>query len=1203
MVVITENSYAFLFDGVNDSIIVPQGSNTDLGDTTAEGHTASTFLSSNPKGSQTFTHLSAKNKRKTMAIEAWIIPDNGGVFVSKEGQFSLKIGTPDTPGPCVFSVLLSRTESIEEIKLSTALPETNGYDGTVYPPPDFGGLFEPYNRFNSAYNDSTILNLNHRPLIHVVAAVNARNISLYINGELMVKKNIGVDFTLAESDEHMYIGGKGGEFRGIMEALHISSGFDESMVSMNSPVLRKNTLALYRFNEPITPFSNTYTFNTSTSTVSGLTKIVLNNSDAKALASELTGKTITTGNIDFTSSAYSSGDYKIVDNVTTPGTKNIRSVPHVPFNLLINAGAYNKSTYKPNNTPPERVRLHSINDIETNTPFIMVSSIHLDFISSTLNNGLRPILNSRSNVDNNFVIISSDLLIDSATGYPYQPLHYATQMIDRTGQMILDESNFNQHGIVYSSRLSTSDEDTNNPFAVTWPSGLDNGFKIGHSGRHTLNHVESHEFMKMLPDPNEEIINQQVDGSPDIAEIYYDASQLGVTKDVIENQRVDIYKKVEDYKIVNVVNSSSISAIISNGLPNGHKEIIGIGGNNFNFAPFMLKGPIPQYGEINEESRLYHLRPSKESRIAVLKVPKLLNYAGFSQTVLIHYNAVDLTGGSMDANGKPYLMVSQMSPAGSTQIAEGTFLYDVIASDLANCTLYAPGGYIDVAAKNELTMTNRPHSLIGDTSEGYESDSELDFSYSPRNDTGTNYSPVNSASAQPATPPGIILSSHTTKEKHDSVFHKMLIFPSSNSNNLTDKNTFLRREPSTIINTPSNGQFDIGTTSSNTPVHEFFDIIDNHITNEDTAYNLRFFIQPSDRKRFNQLYNLRTVATDVKEPNLIRMMFLMSKARVSGISEREIGGEKSTVITAYGVNETTTNQTVSKIGSGSPDSHIVKEIEPNSPVVTVSLGGLGQGGADIKPSYDPSLLSRLPFSTQRAFHVQATSVTYSNSVGVINVTPLNNKSPDMASWGTYGFAKKGRIYLENGSNALYDIKNGTSFTFTESYSLTSRAAGSATLSQVDTSNLVVGMDITGSLIPANTTITSINSTTELTMSNSATGVSVVSRTFSHNLESLQNIQKYLDANGNIYSSFENWLKGIGETSNISLSSTASPISFSINSDPNYGEDSLSEDGTNVNDRMVQEGSDVNHDYQLGTQYASTRAVSYTHLTLPTTPYV
>ena len=46
---------------------------------------------------------------------------------------------------------------------------------------------------------------------------------------------------------------------------------------------------------------------------------------------------------------------------------------------------------------------------------------------------------------------------------------------------------------------------------------------------------------------------------------------------------------------------------------------------------------------------------------------------------------------------------------------------------------------------------------------------------------------------------------------------------------LTDKDTYFRREPSTIISGPSNGQFDIGTTPSNTPIHEFFDIIDNHV--------------------------------------------------------------------------------------------------------------------------------------------------------------------------------------------------------------------------------------------------------------------------------------------------------------------------------------------------------------------------------------
>ena len=62
------------------------------------------------------------------------------------------------------------------------------------------------------------------------------------------------------------------------------------------------------------------------------------------------------------------------------------------------------------------------------------------------------------------------------------------------------------------------------------------------------------------------------------------------------------------------------------------------------------------------------------------------------------------------------------------------------------------------------------------------------------------------------------------------------------------------------------------------------------------------------------------------------------------------------------------------IGEGSPDSTIVKEIEPNAPVVTVSLGGPGQGAVNTKPTWDPSPLARLPWSTQHACAAQGVSV-------------------------------------------------------------------------------------------------------------------------------------------------------------------------------------------------------------------------------------
>jgi hypothetical protein len=557
MPIIATSSHGLLFDGVSDSVVVPQGRNTKLGDTTPDGNTASTFLASNPKGSQTSTVLSNRFN-SSLTIEAWVMPDCGGTIIEKENQFSLKIGTVDTPGPCVFQIHLERPNGKQVVKLSTAESETNGYDGMVYPPPDFGGPHEPYNRFNSSYDTGSILNLQHRPLIHIVAALRPKDAVIYINGELVVRKEINPDYNIQHSEEHMYIGGKGGEFRGIMESLHLSTKFDDSMVQRSAPLKNSGTVALYRFEEPISPFTTVYEFNSSTSTVSGLTKILFsNNADAATLASELTGKTVSSGTIDFTSSTYSSGDYKVADAVTSPGTTNIRSIPHVPFNLLINPGAYDYSTKLLNTSPPERVRLHSINDIDT-TPYMLVSSIHLDFANSSLGNGLRPVLHSRTSVDNHFVIISADLLIDGASGYPYQPLHYATQMIDRTGQMAIDEGPFEQHGIVYSSRMANTVDDTNNPFAVTWPTSVDDSFRLGHNGRHTLNHVAGHEFMRMLPEANEELVIQQIDGSPDIVEINYDTTQPGIENQILPNSRIDVYRNVNSYRITDFNNSSSI---------------------------------------------------------------------------------------------------------------------------------------------------------------------------------------------------------------------------------------------------------------------------------------------------------------------------------------------------------------------------------------------------------------------------------------------------------------------------------------------------------------------------------------------------------------------------------------------------------------------------------------------------------------------
>ena len=264
-------------------------------------------------------------------------------------------------------------------------------------------------------------------------------------------------------------------------------------------------------------------------------------------------------------------------------------------------------------------------------------------------------------------------------------------------------------------------------------------------------------------------------------------------------------------------------------------------------------------------------------------------------------------------------------------------------------------------------------------------------------------------------------------------------------------------------------------------------------------------------------------------PNIASIMFLMSRCRVRGVSKQESpeSNMSTVVVTATGIADSFVNENVSAVGSGSPDSHVVKEIEPNAPVVTVTLGGPGQGGVNTKPTFDPSPLMRLPGSTRRSCAVQA-RVVHTKAVGALpysmSVAPLNNGSPDIKSWGTICFPQKGRIYLEDGASAEYDEKNGAGFFFSQT----------------------------------------------------ASGVAIQTR-------------KYLDAAGTAYDNFHEWCNATGVIVATATTGTFTTSVYVLN-DGDFDSDSLSQDGSTVNDRLFQSLDDVTHDYQLGTQYASTRAM-------------
>ncbi len=1001
MVAIGRSSHAFFFDGVSDSVIIPQGQFTGTG---IEDGSGNKVMTKTLQGSGEIVSINGKTITD-FVIEAWVVPDCGGVVAHREGQFTLTMGTIDTPGPAEFSVQVESLQGPSYFKLATAKDASSRWDGIVYPQQTHGGMHDSYNRYDTSnYNDATNLNFNSRPLYHIVAGITKNKVFLAINGEIVAQQDIPEETRLARSTEHVYLGGKGGEFRGAIEAIHFSNEFDENMIQPSMAVKGNTTSALFRFEEPIDVIESTYEFSAFTAAANGTTTtLTMAAADAQALIARLTGKAYDASSptVDFTTTPYSMGNYKVVDYYTNSGTAATISIPHTPYNLLINPGAINRNTQKPNQSPPERVRLKSING---SSGVVTFNSIHIDFINGT--SGLRGALHSRTaDIDNYFVVVGADSLIDNGTGKPYQPPHYGTQIFDKTGQMVLDESNFQNHGLVYSSQMAT--DTATNPFAVSWPATLDTLFQVGHSGRHTFSHIVGHEYMRRYPKPTELTIDQQADGSADVVQMAYDSNTRNLDEMFVMNSLMDFYSETLEAPIARIENSSSVTTVVDNGMPASKKELIAIGGTGFLFAPFMLKGPVPTVSDVDENNRLFHLTPETESRVALLHVPALRTSHNLAPYVEVHYNAIDLTGASMGQT-TPMLMVEKTVPAGSFDLGSGTRVLDVINSDLANTTLYSPGGVIHLsnAMSGYGSLMQESHTLIGDNAGGQDSEVELDYSRTP-----ALYTPPNDVNAQPASPPTAIKRSHNTGA-HESVYHRLAIEAmTSNTINTLSSVGAGKKVLQPTTDKSGTGVFDIGPTTQSSRVFELFNIIDNEIVTDESGILAKITVQPSVKSRVNQLSMVRTL-NSFENPNIASIMFLMSRCRIRGVSKQENpeSNMSTVVVTATGIAESFVNENVSVVGSGSPDSHVVKEIEPNAPVVTVTLGGPGQGGVNTKPTFDPSPLMRLPGSTRRNCAVQARVAHSAGTNGTLSVTPLNNGSPDVVSWGTICFPKS-RAYL------------------------------------------------------------------------------------------------------------------------------------------------------------------------------------------------
>ena len=629
MSLIVNPGYALQFNGISDSVLVP------IGDKNLHG-TRNTERPLMPKALSSFT------------LESWIIPDCGGVVFEQENVMRLTVGSPGSPAPAAFEIRLrnaaSGRDSVFTISSATPVSNANGtlayWNGALFPNPS--NVHHSYSGSDATLNDATGFNDGNRELLNVTVTFNRRALSMHINGDLVASKTFDEDFQVVPQSNHIYLGGRGGDYRGIIESIHWSRGEKNSGRQPYAPVKGDDTLALWRFEEPIEPVNIITTTPSLTASTSANSTITIGATAAQKLIDEFTGQSGLTA-LDFTASPWSAassgsnqGSYKV--SVYGAGTSSDVNIPKVPYNILINPLGYNPDTGKPSTKAPERLRLMAI---DSSAGTITVESIHLDF-SANPTNGRRGLLMNHD--AGRMVIITGDCVVDGGNGNDFQPHGSGTQFSQRQGQVIIDEGPFGLHGMMFSLSMAI-DANGYNPFSAS-TTNMGANFVIGHSGRHTLNHVKSHPFMGKLPPTAHHEVEKKLDASSDTITATFPSQFSDVKSVVPTNSIISSYDSHSPITVSHIHSSENVNIVVENGMAgidDTQRDILALGGNEFNPEPFLLRSITSE--TTSDDARA--LIPSDESRIAILGLPALSDY-GYAPFLQIHYNAVDRFGSQFD---------------------------------------------------------------------------------------------------------------------------------------------------------------------------------------------------------------------------------------------------------------------------------------------------------------------------------------------------------------------------------------------------------------------------------------------------------------------------------------------------------------------------------------------------------------------------
>ena len=1095
MGIVKYHGKALRLNGLTDGLVVPTGKFREAGFDLRPNEFSATVKSTKSHATKIGRmHIESPSNplnalRGLFTIDAYIVPDYGGVVIEKPGTFRLKYGEAFSNGKLVFEVYTSK----RPVTLSTA------FDVPVHTSSNSG----VYSSSSNAHRPQEITN-GQQGLVLVTAQYTQDQLRCYINGDLVAELNLGGEGELLQqSSSDIFIGGRGGEFRGIIESVRINQSIETP--SIEPLVKTENTFGLWQFDDEydipeVYFFDNArpgathqgrdgptthdglldtpmvgigYDFNTThfkirdySANPGGPTDRYTALEKLAALTQgipleEVKDQTWYSSTLDLTDQAYftgvnatvlnavinHAGTSPITGTITPPDSQNVR------FSGNVVLSTSSTSTLNPSVNRVERIRITGL-DFANNR--VNCTSVHLanDAANGTIDNLPTTQGHIFSHTDNTpvyFTLGKADLLIDPGNEETHNSV--SNQRIRKKdtftlaqytqGQRFSDASGFSNDAYFFSTKSrSTALTDANTLYD---PSDAYPGMEAVTS--YSL--VEGDFYLKMLPSPDEQTVKQTVQG---IANTFtYDNENVAIHSLVSENERVRVTEPTYHGEISNVINkATTVSAtdsgssssnvfnriIVEHGIgfydksisqnvyASTRDEIVAIAVSNI--KPFMLKGlDIGHTAEFSNgvptnDNYIRHLTPEKESRVAVIDSPAALVSAGGPNQILVHYNAIDLTGevvagtslasGGVSTKLQPdhatgnaaYLVVSKTVPCGSAVFGSRTvsdwlrrpYSGNQTDGDAILLTVTSPGGLVNLPTTN---FNDKPasHTLS--------SNPTGDITPSPFiNIEETVYGLGTGIKGYG--PPQPIASTNTPDDSSNSDFHLMYIS--------TPPGTSRKSHTNSKLTPPSLRRSNF----------TFMDVVDNELTG-----NSNFVLaHPSNRAKCCSLDDVADASTSPLESSTATLEKTLMRGRIEEITPQTESGESESKVTIRGrsilmdVIDHRSSRDFN-IGQGSP----VKEIgDLGTPTVTMTLGGLGQGGVDIQPTFAehpflPGWKDKIVGAGNASVRNDKQTSTYYASTRAITEIPL---FPSMF------FDVNGLI--QTGNDARTPIESSKSFKFT-----------------------------------------------------------------------------------------------------------------------------------------------------------------------------